>query len=134
MTDTPDPTTLLAENARLRATLVNARAFVADELAVRIDSHTLGGDLSTIDESEGGIIGEAQQTLAMIDRALEEGAPDLVWVGALVPKDMEESVRITFRNAILDYECYHRMRAREGDHSEANRYHDIAAQLRKVGT
>jgi hypothetical protein len=43
--------------------------FVTEELKVRVDSHTLGGDIKSVDDSEGGIIGEAMDCLAKIDEA-----------------------------------------------------------------
>jgi hypothetical protein len=43
--------------------------FVTEELKVRVDSHTLGGDLKSVDDSEGALIGEAMDCLAKIDEA-----------------------------------------------------------------
>lgn len=59
-----------AEIEAMCAAARSAAAFVREELAVRIDSHTLGGDLATIDETEGGIIGEAMDCLARLEAAL----------------------------------------------------------------
>lgn len=59
----------------LLAALKIARAFVQAELDVRIDSHTLGGDMATLDESEGGICGEAMDCLARIDAAIAKAEP-----------------------------------------------------------
>lgn len=54
----------------LVAALRKVGAFVAAELAARIDSHTLGGNFETLDEDGAAIIGEATDALAMIDAAL----------------------------------------------------------------
>ena len=56
--------------ADLLAALRDARAFVEAELTVRIDSHTLGGDLATLDDADCGIVAEAQACLARIDAAI----------------------------------------------------------------
>lgn len=52
------------------AALKSARAFVKAELDVRVDSHTLGGDLATLDETDDGICAEAMRMLEQIDAAL----------------------------------------------------------------
>ena len=65
---------LMVAAPELLAALHKAREFVQAELDVRVDSHTIGGDLSTLDEADGGICGEAIDMLAVIDAALTKAA------------------------------------------------------------
>ena len=61
---------LIAAAPDLMEALGVARSFVTDELAVRIDSHTLGGDLATLDDEDAGMVREALDCLARIDAAV----------------------------------------------------------------
>ena len=60
----------------LLAALRRARTFVKDDLDLRVSSFTVGGDLATLDETDGGMCGEAIEMLAVIDAAIAkaEGA------------------------------------------------------------
>ena len=61
---------LMAASKRMLAALELARAFVKEELDVRIDSHTLGGLAETLDEDGGMIVGEAADMLVTIDAVI----------------------------------------------------------------
>ena len=61
---------LLAASPDLLTALQDARAFVKAELDARISEHTTAGDMATLDETDGGLCGEAMDALARIDAAI----------------------------------------------------------------
>ncbi len=61
---------LMAAAPKMREALKDVRRFIKAELDVRIASHTIGGGISTLDEQDGGLVGEAMQCLERIDAAL----------------------------------------------------------------
>jgi hypothetical protein len=62
-----------AEVARKDTALRNAEHFLAAELQHRIDSFTLAGDISTLDEMDAGLVAEVTNCLDVVRAAIRKG-------------------------------------------------------------
>lgn len=63
---------ILAASSDMLAALINIRAFVEAERVVRLNSLSINGDASTINDDDGATYAEAIDALAVIDAAIHK--------------------------------------------------------------